>query len=86
MEKEVIQLGKSLAVILPKAIASRAGLKRGSRVDITERGRNVQIRRADHITPVHLQGIVSTKGIRAADFEVARRKIHGQFTKKWKSF
>lgn len=86
MEKEVIQIGNSLAVIIPKAIAQKAGLRKGSVVNVTEAGSKVQINKVDAVTPVRLRGVVSSRGATFRDFARARKNLHKQFFTKWKKF
>lgn len=86
VQKEIIQLGQSLAVIIPKNIAEKVGLQKGTVVDIMARKSKIQIKRLQAVEPIQLKGVIGTMGSTSRDFADVRKKIHGQFVKKWKNF
>lgn len=86
MEKEILQLGNSLAVIIPRNIAQQVGLSKGDRVDIKGSDKTVQIRRIPQATPLNLCGIVPSRGVTEKDIRQSRKRIHQDLLNKWKNF
>ncbi|GEM_PF-2638434 len=86
MEKEVIQIGSSLAVIIPRPVAQAAGIKKGDYLDIGNVKGEIFMVPVTPLRPVTLKGIVSSKGASQKDFTQTRRTLSKSFHKKWKTF
>ena len=86
MEKEVIQIGNSLAVIIPSPVAQAAGIKKGDYLEIENVREKILMIPVSFLHPVTLKGIVSSKGVSQKDLIQARQIISKSFRKKWKTF
>lgn len=85
MEKSIIKIGSSLAVIIPSRVARASGLRKGERVLLEEQEGGIMIRRRNNVTPVDLWGKVAAKGFGLTDQRQLRRRVDKQFSRRWKN-
>lgn len=81
MEKEIIQLGSSLAVIIPRPMAKQIRLNKGDRVRWVVAGRSLRLVPSSQLRPVHLRGLLQEQQVAWKDF----RKARSHFQRKWKN-
>lgn len=86
MEKEVIQIGNSLAVIIPSPVARAAGIKKGDYLDIENKKEKILVVPVASLRPITLKGIVPSKGASQKDFVQTRKTLSKSFRRKWKTF
>ena len=84
MEKEIIQLGNSLAVIIPSPMARQCRFRRGDSVRLKVEDQTLRIDPMSRLKPVKLCGLIRPRGSRLRDFRTARSAIHRAFSKRWK--
>lgn len=86
MDKEIIQLGSSLAVIIPSPIAKKFHLKKGDHLRFKVSGQALRIDPLSRLIPVKLRGAVHSQGASLADFRRARSQVGRALKRKWKNF
>ena len=84
MEKEILKIGSSLAIIIPSPVAKSFHLKSGDRVRIEVEEWKITIQKTEKITPVKLEGIVKPSGFKLKDLRKLRREWTKSFEAKWK--
>ncbi|MBI3540758.1 MAG: AbrB/MazE/SpoVT family DNA-binding domain-containing protein [Deltaproteobacteria bacterium] len=85
MEKEILQLGSSLAVIIPSSIAKQVHLKKGDHVRWSTSGRSLRLVPSNRLRPVNLGGLLQGKKVSWEDLRSARSQLQKQISKKWKN-
>ncbi|MBI2345669.1 MAG: AbrB/MazE/SpoVT family DNA-binding domain-containing protein [Deltaproteobacteria bacterium] len=84
MEKAIMKIGHSLAVIIPRPLAKAAGFRAGQRVLLQEESEGITIRRAGQRASVDLRGKVPSVGFRLLDQRRTRRALASQWKRRWK--
>lgn len=72
MQKPIIKIGSSLAVIIPQAVAREAGLQQGDLVDIAHANNSILIRHTATVRPVQVGGAVRSHGATLKTLRAAR--------------
>ena len=85
MEKGVIQLGSSLAVIIPRPMAQQISLHKGDRVRWVVSGQSLRLVPSPQLRPVHLRGVLQGQKTSWKDFRAGRLQLQKSFSKKWKN-
>lgn len=88
MEKEVLKIGNSLAVIIPSPVAKSIGLRKGDKVNIRPVNDIIEINRLEQVKPINLRGLVKPIGKSPSlrDFKKLRREFTQSIESKWKKF
>ncbi len=81
MEKGILQLGSSLAVIIPRPMAKQIHLNKGDRVRWIVAGRSLRLVPSSQLRPVHLLGLLQEQQTAWKDF----RKARLQWKRTWKN-